>query len=118
MRYPEKNSRGEKILGAFYDHGPMTIWQGEEKHGSFPTLRVPGGIDHNKLTELYCDLVERSCLARDGILYKLTLRASQHIERLRQPAVPLQIVPARVRNFLAKRIFFGNSPFAPNCVSL
>ena len=43
MRFPEKNSRGEKILKAFHEHGPMTIHQGIEQHGDFATSRVPAG---------------------------------------------------------------------------
>jgi hypothetical protein len=113
MRYPEKNSRGETILKAFLK-GPMTIYQGEEAHGAFVTSRLPAGIDHAKMVELYCDLVERGCLIRDGIKYRLSLKAQFHLEDLmRAPEEPRSIVPPRVRNFFAKPLFVGYSPLFP-----
>jgi len=118
MRFPEKNSRGEQILKAFHQRGPMTIHQGIEQHGEFPTSRVPAGIDHNKMVELYCELVDRACLVRESILYRLSVRAQHHLDTLARPPEPGQIVPPRVRNFLDKVMSFGNSPFSPNCLSL
>lgn len=112
MRYPESNSRSEKILMAFL-RGPMTIYQGAEIHGEFATPRLPGGIDHAKMVELYADLVERGCLVRDGIKYKLSVRAADHIRRKVEPAPALQIVPPRVRSILSEplRRFFRNGPW-------
>jgi len=118
FRFPEKNSRGDQILKAFHQHGPMTIYQGVEKHGEFPTWRVPDGIHHNRMIELYCELVDRACLVRENILYRLSVRAQQHLDKLAAPQQPGQIVPPRVRNFLAKVKSFGNSPFQPHCLSL
>ena len=118
FRYPEKNSRGEQILKVFHQHGPMTIHQGTERHGEFSTLRVPNGVDHSKMLDLYCDLVERACLVRESILYRLSVRAEQHLDKLARPQEPGQIVPPRVRSFLHKVKSFGNSPFTPNCLSL
>ena len=118
MRFPETNSRGEKILKAFHQRGAMTIYQGAEAHGEFVTLLAPKGIDHNKMVELYCELVDRGCLVREGILYRLSVHAQNQLDKRAQPQEPGQIVPPRVRNFLAKTRFFGNSPFAPNCLSL
>ena len=100
MKLPERNSRSEKILMAFLK-GPMTIYQGAEIHGEFATARVPGGIDHPQMVDLYTDLIERGCLIRDGIKYKLATRARDHLLRAIQagePAPELAVVPPRTRN--------------------
>lgn len=109
MRYPESNSRSEKILLAFL-RGPMTIYQGAEIHGEFATARLPQGIDHAKMVELYADLVDRGCLVRDGIKYKLSTRAADHIRRKYEPAPALEIVQPRVRSIVPEpiRAFFRN----------
>jgi len=113
MRFPETNSRSEQILIAFYQRGPMTIWQGEEAHGNFATSRLPDGVDHAKLIQLYADLVERGCLVREGIKYKLSVRAEDHIRRKLEPAPAPQIVPPRVRSSITEplRAFFRNAPW-------
>lgn len=113
MRYPEKNSRGEVILMAFLAKGAMTIYQGAEVHGEFVTTKNPEGVDHAKMVQLYCDLVERGCLVREGIKYRLSLQAQHFMERQRQPEQPLQPVPPRVVNYLEKRMFLGYSPRSP-----
>jgi hypothetical protein len=118
MRLPEKNSRGETILAAFLKKGAMTIYQGAEEHGEFATSRVPGGIDHAKMVELYCDLVDRGCLVREGIKYRLSLAAQQQLERKAAAPEARSIVPPRVRNFLANALFVGYSPFSPRRISL
>ena len=112
MKFPEKNSRSEQILKAFLK-GPMTIYQGAEVHGDFVTRKFPAGIDHCKMVELYCDLVERGCLIREGIKYKLTTRARHQLEKESAPEAPRSIVPPRVRNFFAKPLFLGYSPAFP-----
>ncbi len=113
MRFPEINSRGETILKTFLK-GSMTIYQGAEAHGEFATARLPDGIDHAKMVELYCDLVERGCLIREGIKYRLSLKAQFHLEdRARAPEEPRSLVPPRVRNFFAKPLFVGYSPLFP-----
>lgn len=113
MRFPEKNSRSEAILQAFFDKGAMTIWQGAEVHGEFATAKNPEGVDHAKMVQLYCDLVDRGCLVREGIMYRLSLQARHFMEKRGQPAPEPQKVPARVVNFLEKRVFLGYSPGAP-----
>lgn len=118
MKLPEKNSRGETILNAFLRHGAMTIHQGAEKHGDFCTVLRPQGIDHNKMVELYCGLVERGCLVREGIKYRLSLHAQHQLERAAAPPAPRSVVPSRVRNFLSKPLFQGYSPFSPYRISL
>lgn len=118
MRYPEKNSRGEKILQAFFQRGAMTIYQGAEAHGEFATLRVPQGIEHEKMVVLYCELVERGCLVREGIKYRLSVAAQQRMEKLASTDAPRSIVPPRIRNFLNKPLFSGYSPFTPWRLSL
>lgn len=113
MRFPETNSRSETILKAFMS-GPMTIYQGAEAHGEFATARLPNGIDHAKMVELYCDLVDRGCLVREGIMYRLSLPAKYFLEaRARAPEEQRSIVPSRVRNFFAQPLFVGYSPFSP-----
>lgn len=112
MRFPEKNSRGEAILKAFRA-GAMTIYQGEELHGAFATRKLPQGIDHAKMVELYCDLVERGCLVREGIKYRLSLQAQYHMEKRDDVATPRSLVPPRVRDFLSKPLFLGYSPGFP-----
>lgn len=113
MRFPELNSRGEAILKAFVK-GPMTIYQGAEAHGEFVTTRLPEGIDHAKMVELYCDLVERGCLVREGIMYRLSLPAKYYLEGMaRAPEEPRSIVPSRARDFFAQPLFVGYSPLFP-----
>jgi hypothetical protein len=75
MRFPTANSRGEKILRTFYTHGAMTIYQATEIHGEFASIRAPKGMSHDQLVELYAELVERGCLIREGIKFKLSTRA-------------------------------------------
>jgi hypothetical protein len=112
MKFPEKNSRGERILKAFLK-GPLTIWQGAEVHGEFASSKLPEGIDHAKMVELYCDLVSRGCLVREGILYRLSLPAQFHLEKLDQAEPPRSIVPPRIRDLFAKPLFLGYSPAFP-----
>lgn len=112
MRFPERNSRGEAILKAFLK-GPMTIYQGAEAHGDFATPKNPDGVDHEKMVQLYCDLVDRGCLVREGILYRLTLHAKFHLEKQALPATPPQIVPAKIASYFEKRIFAGYAPRNP-----
>lgn len=118
MRFPETNSRGEKILQAFYRRGPMTIYQGAEEHGEFSTVRVPQGISHEKMVELYCELVDRGCLVREGIKYRLSVPAKQRLEKMASTTSAISIVPARIRNFLSTPTFAGYSPFTPRRISL
>lgn len=113
MRFPEKNSRSEAILKAFFDKGAMTIYQGGEAHGEFATAKNPDGVDHAKMVQLYCDLVDRGCLVREGIKYRLSLQARHHMERRDQPAPEPQKVPPKVVNYLEKRVFLGYSPRCP-----
>jgi hypothetical protein len=80
MRFPERNSRGWTILSTLY-RKPMTIWQGIEQHGYFDTVSKPQGIGHDGVLALYCDLVERGCLEREGIQYRLTLAARTQLEK-------------------------------------
>lgn len=80
MRFPERNSRGWTILSTLYRQ-PMTIWQGIEQHGYFDTKAKPHGIGHDGVLALYCDLVERGCLEREGIQYRLTLAARIQLEK-------------------------------------
>ncbi|MFB9246160.1 hypothetical protein [Massilia antarctica] len=112
MKFPEKNSRSEKILMAFLK-GAMTIYQGAEIHGDFVTRKLPTGVDHAKMVELYCDLVARGCLVREGIMYKLTMRARHQLDKVAAADTPRSIVPPRVRNFFAKPLFLGYSPAFP-----
>jgi hypothetical protein len=113
MRFPERNSRGEKILQAFFARGPMTIYQGEEAHGSFATPSFPDGIEHERLVALYCDLVDRGCLIREGIKYRLSLAAQHRMEKAKSESEPLSIVPPRIRDFFAKPLRIGYSPGLP-----
>lgn len=85
MRFPEINSRGLFILQAFRAKSPMTIWQGIEAHGAFPTPNKPDGIEHGKMLELYCNLVERGCLAQTGIFYRITLPALHRLQQMESP---------------------------------
>lgn len=117
MRFPEKNSRGEKILQAFFKRGAMTIYQGAEEHGEFATARVPQGIEHEKMVVLYCELVERGCLIREGIKYRLSEAAQHRMKLLASTPEPRSIVPPRIKNFLSKPLFLGYSPFTPRRLS-
>ena len=118
MKLPERNSRGERILIAFLKR-PMTIYQGTEVHGEFVTPRLPAGVDHAKMVQLYDDLVNRGCLVKEGIMYRITDLARNLLEqKLRAPEAPRSIVPARVRDFFAKPLFVGYSPMFPWRVSL
>lgn len=119
MKLPESNSRGEAILIAFLRRGPMTIYQGAEAHGEFPNRTLPLGINHAKMVELYCSLVTKGCLVKEGIMYRITDLARSLLEqKLREPQAPSSIVPARVRNFFAKPLFLGYSPMFPWRISL
>lgn len=113
MRFPERNSRGEKILKAFFERGPMTIYQGEEAHGAFATPSFPDGIEHERLIAIYCDLVDRGCLIREGIKYRLSLAAQHRMEKALAKPEPLNIVPSRIRHFLSKPLRIGYSPGLP-----
>jgi len=114
MRFPEKNSRGEAILLAFFAEArAMTIWQGAEVHGEFVTEKNPEGVDHAKMVQLYCDLVDRGCLMQEGIMYRLSLQARHFMEKRDQADLPPQKVPPRSINYLEKRIFAGYSPRSP-----
>jgi tRNA splicing endonuclease len=53
----------------------MTIYQATEIHGEFASIRAPKGMSHDQLVELYAELVERGCLIREGIKFKLSTRA-------------------------------------------
>lgn len=97
MRLPEINSRGMLILQTLL-HRPMTIHQSIEQHGEFVTARAPRGIEHSKIVELYCDLVDRGCVVKEGIIYRLSLPAQYRLEALARPDEPGQIVPPRVRD--------------------
>lgn len=122
MRYPEKNSRGEKILKAFYEADrALTIYQGEELHGSFATRAVPDGIDHELLVGLYCELVERGCLIREGIKYRLSMHAKMHIERKADEGkgTPvLSVVGPRVIDMFTKALRIGYTATQPYRVAL
>ena len=119
MRLPESNSRGEKILMAFLAKGAMTIYQGAEAHGEFATRSFPDGISHEKMIELYCDLVERGCLYRDGVKYVLATRAGDTLrKKVAAPEAPRFIVPPRVRTFVASLNFFNSSAFTPRRIAL
>lgn len=97
MRFPEINSRQMLILQTLLGR-PMTIHQGIEQHGEFVTSRAPAGIEHSKIVELYCDLVDRGCLVKEGIMYRLSLAAQYRLEALARPGEPGQVVPPRVRD--------------------
>lgn len=113
MNFPEKNSRSETILKTFLEKGTMTIWQGTEAHGNFANPRRPHGVDHEKVLELYCDLVERGCLVKEGIVYRLTLRAKYHMERQQRAPEPVSIVPPRIRDMFTKAISIGSTQRNP-----
>lgn len=117
MKFPEKNSRGERILKAFMA-GPMTIYQGAEAHGEFATLFRPDGIDHAKMVELYCDLVDRGCLVREGILFRLATRAHDRLKMMAHPEPARPVVPPRVKNFLMRALYLGYDPAAPRRIAL
>jgi hypothetical protein len=95
MRFPETNSRGWLILKTLRRQ-PMTIWQGIEQHGEFETLAKPHGVGYAKVLKLYGELVERGCLVREGIKYRLSLAALHKLEKL--DAKPLQTSVATPRN--------------------
>lgn len=79
MRLPVINSRPLHILQAFR-RGPMTVWQGIEAHGPFPSRHCPDGLEHSAILALYCDLVSRGYLVQEGILYRLSVQAQQALE--------------------------------------
>lgn len=81
MKIPEPNSRLTLILRSFLP-GPLTIWQGIELHGDFPSPASPQGMDHSKVLKIYDELVARGCLVREGILYRLALAARYRLEPL------------------------------------
>lgn len=81
MQLPEKNSRGMAILKALRRE-PLTIWQGIEQHGDFPRPSRPNGIGYGGVLSLYCDLIDRGCVMREGIKYRLTMAARHHLEKL------------------------------------
>ena len=81
MHFPEKNSRGMAILKALRRE-PLTLWQGIEQHGEFVTPARPHGIGYDGVLTLYCALIDRGCLVREGIKYRLTLAARIRLEKL------------------------------------
>lgn len=103
MRFPEINSRQMLILQTLLGR-PMTIHQGIERHGEFVTPRAPNGIEHSKIVELYCDLVDRGCLVKEGIMYRLSLPAQYRLEALARPADPGEVVPPRVRDIWSTQL--------------
>ncbi len=84
VRFPEINSRGLHILQALR-HKPMTIWQGMEAHGVFASRQQPQGMDASQMQVLYCELVERGCLIREGIVYRLSLAALHRLQSMDTP---------------------------------
>lgn len=119
MKLPESNSRGEAILIAFLQKGPMTIYQGAEAHGEFPNRHLPNGINHAKMVELYTGLIEKRCLVKEGIAYRITDNARSALaKKMAAPPESTSIVPARVRNFFPKPLFVGCSRLFPWRVSL
>jgi hypothetical protein len=74
---------------------------------------MPEGVDHAKMVQLYCDLVDRGCLVREGIKYRLSLQARNSMEKRGQSETPAQKVPPKVANFLEQRLFLGYSPRSP-----
>lgn len=113
MKYPTANSRGEKVLRTFFKHGPMTIYQSTEIHGDFASLRAPAGMSHDQLVELYAELVERGCLIRDGIKYKLSTRAWDRTRLLEEGVPVLEVAQPRARNIFTEPMlnFFRRSPW-------
>lgn len=112
MKLPETNSRAMVILQTLR-RGPLTIHQGIEAHGEFATPRAPDGIEHSKIVELYCGLVERGCLAREGILYRITLGAAYRLDSIERRAEPAQVVPPRVRDIWSRQLTgYGKSLIA------
>jgi hypothetical protein len=81
MRMPEINSRQMRILQALRRKA-MTLDQGIESHGSFTSKSLPDGVERSKVLELYCDLVDRGCIVKEGILYRLHLACKHKLERM------------------------------------
>jgi hypothetical protein len=96
MYFPEKNSRGRLILQTLR-RGPMTVWQGIEQHGYFVTEARPNGVKYEDILYLYCQLVERGCLLRDGLKYRLSSAASNKLDQLN--AIPRITTIAAPREF-------------------
>jgi len=78
---PETNSRCMRILQALRRR-PMTLDQGIEMHGNFTSKRLPEGVEREKVLELYCDLVDRGCIVKEGIVYRLTLACKNKLDKL------------------------------------
>lgn len=115
---PDQDSRYMTILKTFLQHGPMTIYQGVEKHGEFPSLFHPQGIEHSKMEQLYCVMVDRNWLERAGIKYAITDRARKLLTEKLGLNGPRSVVPSRIRHFLNKPLFLGYQPRTPNIISL
>lgn len=114
MRFPEINSRGMLILQTLRAR-PMTIHQAIEAHGEFATARRPQGVDYVKIVALYCDLVERKCLVKEGIKYRLTLAARYRLEAMDRPAVPLQVAAPRVRDIWSGQLVGYGAKLVAQC---
>lgn len=100
MRLPEINSRSMRILQHLRKR-PMTLDQGIESHGVFSSKKVPEGIERTKILELYCDLIDRDCIVKDGISYRLTLACRYKLEKMDlrcKPDHPQYIVLPPYRN--------------------
>lgn len=113
MRMPETNSRGMLILQTLRAR-PLTIYQAIELHGEFVTRRAPQGIEHSKIVEIYCDLIERGCVAREGLMYRLTLAARIRLEKTAAGSALGEIVPPRTRDIWSKNLSgYGQRLIAP-----
>ena len=75
--------------------GALTIWQGIERHGSFATPERPEGLAFEDVLYLYCQLIERGCMVRDGILYRLTFAAEHRMAMLDKPPTGTTIATRR-----------------------
>jgi hypothetical protein len=84
MKFPQKNSRGRLILQTLRA-GALTIWQGIERHGNLATPARPEGLAFEDVLYLYCQLIDRGCMVRDGIRYRLTFAAAHRLAMLDNP---------------------------------
>lgn len=88
MRMPEINSRGMRILQALR-RKPMTLDQGIEAHGNFSLQVLSDEEERARVLELYCSLVDRGCIVKEGILYRLHLACRHKLEKMDLKCQPI-----------------------------
>lgn len=61
---------------------PRTIYQGIELHGTFTKKVVDLDKEFEKVLELYCELVDRGCLVKEGLMYRVTVPCLTKLKKM------------------------------------